>query len=40
MSCGEGENIMKDNKDDLGWWLGLVLAIMLFVVIFFGDKFL
>jgi|GEM_PF-6739825 hypothetical protein len=31
---------MKDNKDDLGWWLGLVLAIVLFVVIFFADKFL
>ena len=31
---------MKDNKDDLGWWLGLVLAILLFVVIFLVDKFL
>jgi hypothetical protein len=28
---------MKDNKDDLGWWLGLVLAIVLFVVIFLVD---
>lgn len=28
---------MKDNKDDLGWWLGLVLAIALFVVIFLVD---
>lgn len=28
---------MKDNKDDIGWWLGLVLAIVLFVVIFLVD---
>ena len=25
---------MKDNKDDIGWWLGLLLAVILFVVIF------
>lgn len=25
---------MKDNKDDIGWWLGLLLAVILFIVIF------
>lgn len=28
------KNIMKDNKDDIGWWLGLLLAVILFIVIF------
>lgn len=28
---------MKDDKDDIGWWLGLLLAVILFIVIFFES---